>query len=60
LIPHTILLETVMTRIRPLAILGIIALLGLSATACSDVTGPQPKSSFCPITGGPGTCDDPH
>ena len=42
-----------MLRIRALAMLGAITLLGLAA--CSDVAGPtQPE--FCPVTGGPGTC----
>ena len=52
--------ELSMTRIRPLAILAAIALLGLGATACSDLTGPTEKTGFCAVTGGPGTCDDPH
>ena len=46
-----------MFRFKSLVTLGTIALLGLAA--CTDVTGPAPKSGFCPITGGPGTCDDP-
>jgi len=44
-----------MFRFKSLVTLGTIALLSLAA--CSDVTGPAPKSGFCPITGGPGTCD---
>ena len=39
---------------KSLSLLAIIALATLAA--CSDATGPQ-KSGFCPITGGPGTCD---
>jgi hypothetical protein len=36
--------------------LSLIALLTLAAlAACSDISGPQP-TEFCPITGGPGTC----
>jgi hypothetical protein len=35
--------------------LSLVALLALAA-ACSDITGPQPNG-FCPITGGPGTCE---
>ena len=46
-------LEPYVFRIRCLATLGTIALLGLAA--CSDVTGPT-QSDFCPVTGGPGTC----
>ncbi|MEO8575777.1 MAG: hypothetical protein ABI556_03715 [Gemmatimonadales bacterium] len=42
-----------MSRLRCLATLGAIALLGLAA--CSDVTGPS-EPGFCPVTGGPGTC----
>jgi hypothetical protein len=38
--------------------LSLVALLVLAAlTACSDITGPKP-SGFCPITGGPGTCEN--
>lgn len=43
-----------MSRFKSLITLGAIALLGLAA--CTDATGPTP-SGFCPITGGPGTCD---
>ena len=39
---------------KPLSLLAIVALAAL--TACSDITGPQ-QPGFCPITGGPGTCD---
>jgi len=49
-----------MPRLRPLAILAAIALLGSGLSACSDITGPNTETGFCAVTGGPGTCEDPH
>ena len=40
---------------KPLSLVALLALAALAA--CSDITGPQP-SGFCPITGGPGTCEN--
>jgi len=41
-----------MSRVKPLALLALVSVLGLAA--CSDITAPDQE--FCPITGGPGTC----
>jgi hypothetical protein len=49
-----------MPRLRPLAVLAGIALLGLGMSACSDISGPEKAPSFCQVGPGSGTCDDPH
>lgn len=42
-----------MFRSKTLSLLAVAGLLALAA--CSDITGPE-TSGFCPIGGGPGTC----
>ena len=49
-----------MRRLRPLAVLAAIALLGAGLSACSDVTGPSTETGFCTTQAGSGTCDDGH
>ena len=39
---------------KPLSLVALLAVAALAA--CSDITGPT-SSGFCPITGGPGTCE---
>src|SRR5438045_2007143 len=40
---------------KPLSLNALVSLAALAA--CSDITGPDSKPGFCPITGGSGTCD---
>ena len=47
-----------MTRLRPLAVLAAIALLGAGLSACADVTGPTNTTGFCTTNAGSGTCED--
>ena len=43
---------------KPLPLLVVLALTAL--VACSEITGPKNKGGWCPVTGGPGTCDTTH
>jgi hypothetical protein len=40
---------------KPLSLVALLAAAAL--TACSDITGPQQPSGWCPITGSSGTCE---
>ena len=42
--------------VRKLAVIAALAGLVASAAACSDVTGPQQQTGFCPVTGSGQTC----
>ena len=43
--------------IKKLLVVATLAGIIGSTAACSDVTGPTPKSGFCTVTGSGQTCD---
>ena len=38
----------------------VVLIVLASLTACTDIAGPKNKGNWCPVTGGPGTCDTTH
>ena len=41
---------------RKIAVIAALAAIVASAAACSDITGPQDQTGFCPVTGSGQTC----